>query len=495
MRSVDPPFRDRTRTWRFPRASCRTTFPGVPGRVLVLTLVLLVLAPLAASAADSGVERGPWSGAITPHSAVVKAKLRHHGEEAWLLVDPDPAFRNPARIGPVLSDSNHADVVAFGLDHLRPETVYHYMLEVRGIREATKAGKFTTFPRGPAWFRFAFASCGRTGSTNASYEMIRRNDPLFFLCTGDFHYEDIRTNRVEKFWHAYDKVLASPVQARLYREVPLVYVWDDHDYCGNNSDDRAAARPEARAAYGDYIAHYPFAFEGSEAPIAQAFEVGRAKFLVTDLRSQREPSNAREGPSKTMLGTAQKEWLKAQLLAANGRFPLIFWVSSVPWSGSAHTNHYWAVGTNQFGRIHHADLDYAQRHGHRHHAPAGVDSWAAYTTERREIADFIRSNHIRGLVLLHGDMHALAADNGSNTDFSTAGGGHGFPLFAAAPLDREWSLKGGPYSEGVYKPSKGEGCFGLVDVRDLGDRILVHFSGRNHEDREVLSLDVAVPGR
>ena len=64
---------------------------------------------------------------------------------------------------------------------------------------------------------------------------------------------------------------------------------------------------------------------------------------------------------------------------------------------------------------------------------------------------------------------------------------------SAAPLDREWSLKGGPYSAGVYKPSKGEGCFGLVEVTDLGRELKVHFGGRNNEDREVLSLDVTVP--
>ena len=347
---------------------------------------------------------------------------------------------------------------------------------------------------GRASFRFAFASCGRTGSTNASYEKIRGHDPLFFLCTGDFHYEDIKTNRVEKFWHAYDKVFASPVQARLYRQVPLIYMWDDHDYCGDNSDDRARGRPAVRSAYSTYIAHYPLQFVEPEGPISQSFQVGRTKFLVTDLRSQREPASARDGPAKTMLGGAQKAWLKRELLAANGRFPVIFWVSTVPWNGSTRTNYYWPVGTNMFGYIHHSRLDYTWPSNHPPHGPVGVDSWAAYATERREIADFIKANQIRGLIILHGDMHALAADDGSNTDFAT-GGGAPLPLFAAAPLDREASLKGGPYSEGLYKPSKGEGCFGLVEVEDRGRELRVRYSGRNNEDLEVIHLDVRFPAR
>ncbi len=459
-------------------------------RCLWFVLSLALVARTAS--AESRIDRGPWSGAVTTGGAIVKAKLRHEGYEAFLLVDPDPGFPAPRRIGPVVSDTNHANVVAFVVDQLRPETTYHYAIEIKGERETGKEGKFQTFHRGPFSFQFAFASCGRTGSTNASYEMIRRHDPLFFLCTGDLHYEDVRTNRVERFWHAYDKVLASPVQAALFRDVPLAYVWDDHDFCGNDSDDRAIGRSSARSAYDTYVPHYPLDFEEPEAPISQAFDVGRARFIVTDLRSQRDPSHLKESPSKTMLGMAQKEWLKRELTAANGKYPLIFWVSSVPWSGSTHTNFYWGVPTNHFGLVHGADLDLKSRPGHRPRVPLGVDSWAAYTTERREIADFIATNHIHGLILLHGDMHAVAADDGSNTDFTTARKGHGFPLFAAAPLDREWSLKGGPYSAGVYKPSKGEGCFGLVDVTDLGRELKVHFGGRNNEDQEVLSLDVTV---
>ena len=63
----------------------------------------------------------------------------------------------------------------------------------------------------------------------------------------------------------------------------------------------------------------------------------------------------------------------------------------------------------------------------------------------------------------------------------------------AAPLDQEPSIKGGPYSQGIYKVRKGEGCFGLVTVTDEGSEIAVSYSGRNNKNEEKISLKFKVP--
>jgi hypothetical protein len=115
-----------------------------------------------------------------------------------------------------------------------------------------------------------------------------------------------------------------------------------------------------------------------------------------------------------------------------------------------------------------------------------------YATERREIADFIKTNRISGVIILHGDSHMLAADDGRNGDFAT-GGGAPIPVLCAAPLDQDSSLKGGPYSQGVYRVQKGEGCFGLLTVNDRGDSMEVIYSGRNNRDEEKISLRLSVP--
>ena len=119
------------------------------------------------------------------------------------------------------------------------------------------------------------------------------------------------------------------------------------------------------------------------------------------------------------------------------------------------------------------------------------DYWAGFAFERHEIAQFIKDNGIKGVCILHGDAHMLAADNGSHSDYAT-GGGAPVPVLAAAPLDQDGSIKGGPYSQGVYKPLRGEGCFGLVSVVDRGARLRVVYSGRNHLNQEKIGLTFEV---
>jgi hypothetical protein len=158
-----------------------------------------------------------------------------------------------------------------------------------------------------------------------------------------------------------------------------------------------------------------------------------------------------------MLGKAQKAWFKQQLRAANGRFPLIVWVNTLPWIGAA-----------------------------------GDDGWHTYSNERRELADFIKDNNIRGLCMISGDAHMLAIDDGTNSDYAT-GGGAGFPVMHAASLDRSASVKGGPYSLGMY-PNRGQ--FGLMSVEDAGDSlIVVRWSGRNSAGLEVIAHTFSVAAR
>jgi phosphodiesterase/alkaline phosphatase D-like protein/dienelactone hydrolase len=445
----------------------------------------------------SVIDSGPWSGAVTPTAAWVKAKLVREGLNARLLVSQSPSLVDPKYFGPDLSRTNDGNVVQFRAEDLRPDTQYHYALEIDGRLDRKKAGQFKTFPPpGPASFTIAFASCARTGSTSDVFDRIRENRPLFFMNMGDFHYLNIQTNDRARFRDAYETVLASPQQAQLYREVPFVYIWDDHDFGGNNSNRKASSHDAARGTYDEFVPHYPLplAFEKGGGPICQSFSVGRVKFILTELRSERDDVRKKDDARKSILGAPQKEWLKKELLEANGKYPLICWVSSVPWIGTAGTNVYHAVKTNQFGLIHLTNLvDTARSRTNRNGTVTNDDNWGQFATERREIADFIKAHRIRGLCILHGDSHMLAADDGTHSDYATDGGGPRIPVMCAGPLDQEPSLKGGPYSHGVYRMSKGEGGFGLLTVTDKGHAIDVAFSGRNNKNEEKISLRFSMP--
>ncbi len=438
------------------------------------------------------IDRGPWAGAATPNSAVIKAKLIREGLRSRLALSKSPSLADPIYLPSAPSHATNFNMVGWQAERLAPDTQYYYAVEVEGRLDRRHAGQFKTFPPpGPASFSVAFASCARTGSTLDTFDRIRENHPLFFMHTGDFHYLDIHTNSQTVFAAAYNSVLASPPQAELFRSLPIVYIWDDHDFAGNNSDGRAAAHPAALRAYDLHVPHYPLVFPGPYGAVNQSFSVGRVKFILTDLRSQRDDSHKHDGPEKTMMGPRQKEWFKNELLAANGKYPLICWVSSVPWLGEPRTNYYHWIHADQYGYFHHSNY-VGLAEGRTNRNAVADDHWSVYAAERREIADFIKNNHIQGVCILHGDSHMLAADDGSHSDYAT-GGGAPLPVMCAAPLDQAASIKGGYYSQGVYRVRPGEGGFGLLNISDVGDRIDVSYSGRNNKNEEKISLKFSVP--
>jgi len=180
----------------------------------------------------------------------------------------------------------------------------------------------------------------------------------------------------------------------------------------NDSDRTSRSRGAALEGYRRFVPHYPLA-PGPDAPIHQAFRVGRVVFLVTDCRSARSPRRLPEG-ERTMLGEPQRLWLEEQLEAARSA-PLVVWVNSVPWI---------------------TKRDESTKEG-----------WAPFERERRRIADtIVRLGLVERLVMLSGDAHMLALDDGTHSQYSTLPGApaRGFVVAHAAPMDRRPTRKGGP---------------------------------------------------
>src|SRR5690606_35675796 len=256
-------------------------------------------------------------------------------------------------------------------------------------------------------------------------------------------------NRVETFRSAFNAHLSKPRLRALLAGMPLLYQWDDHDFGPNDSNRNSPSREASLLNYRQLVPHHPLAVAGDDplGPVDQSFTVGRVHFILSDLRSQRDPDTRR------MMNAEQDAWFRKELLAArDAGHPLILWMSSVPWNGSANT---WN------------------------------DRWQGYADHRREIADFIKANGLAGRVaILSGDAHMTAIDDGSHSDFATDGGAP-IPVFQAGPILNKGSYKGGPYSHGArYETPAGQqiSYFGLVDIADDGAEIRVTFSGRDGTD-------------
>lgn len=416
-------------------------------KVFVAVVLILILAQSALHLHRPAVPAAvdwQWAGAVTADGFRLTARLT--GDAAVrLALAADSAFSQPVYTALQQAQAASDWVIAFDVTGLQPATEYYYTLEVDGALNLAGAGRLRTFPVGAASFKFAFSADAVTGSNAPVYDSLAALGPDFTLITGDLFYADIAANDPALYRAAYYASLRQPRQANLRRAAPLIYIWDDHDYSTNNSDSTSPARPAARQSYQALTPHYPLAEGRGDVPIYQAFSVGRVRFILTDLRSERSPDSTPDGPAKSMLGARQKAWLQQELLAASGRYPLIVWVSSVPWIGPAET---------------------------------GGDYWGGFSTERAEIARFIEENNIQGLVMLSGDAHMAALDDGRNNRYGPSGAAL-FPVLHAAPLQQNGSIKGGPYSHGAFAPaSQLDGQFAWVEVQDSGEQVCLDYSAR-----------------
>src|SRR3546814_9751085 len=98
---------------------------------------------------------------------------------------------------------------------------------------------------------------------------------------------------------------------------------------------------------------------------------GGVDFFVLDGRYHRDPIVKPDDANKTMLGAAQKAWLKRELKASTTPFKVLA-------IGGG-----WSCAENE----------------------EGGDSWGVYLTERTELFDFIRDEGIGGVVCISGDSH------------------------------------------------------------------------------------------
>jgi hypothetical protein len=371
-----------------------------------------------------------WVGALQPRSADVVAKLSSASTNCRAVVSTSPKLTTPLYSTSVEVSASRSYMAKMKIGGLTPNTLYYYAIESNGSidKSSNDIGTFTTPVDGAFSYRFVVASCAVT-SDHQVYTAMKNKSPLFYMSTGDLHYgnpnsgTDINVHRIP-----YEqRILAREPARYFFNNVPFAYIWDDHDYSGDGSNFSSAGRVNARVAYQEMIPHYPLHAGSGDVGIYQAFTIGRVRFILSDLRSERSP--------QAIMSDAQKVWFKEECLKARDNKQIIAWVSGVSFGGYS------------------------------------ADNWGGYKAERTELSNFFRDNRIRSMFILSGDAHMIAIDNGSNHDFSTGSNNpNDYPVFQAAALNNKGSTKGGTYSEGgtFPNPDATVGQYGVVDVVDDG---------------------------
>lgn len=418
------------------------------------TISIIVSLLLSSSVIYSQTVNFFWSGAVTSSSFEVKAQISNSYINARLLYSKDSLFSVYKVSSSQVSYSQNNNIVTFKIENLNPSQQYYYRFSLNHSIDTTLFGKCKTFSEALDTFTIALGSCSWTGSNHPVFETIRQTSPLLFLHMGDIHYENIGINDIRYFQSAFNRVLNSPTQSKLYQQIPIAYMWDDHDYGPNNSDSTSPSREAARFTYRQYVPHFPLVENEIDKAIYHSFSIGRVKFIMCDSRSARSPANAVDDENKTMLGATQKAWFKQQLVDGRDNYALTVWVNTLPWIGVT-----------------------------------GDDGWYLYTHERKELSNFIQDNNIQNLCMVSGDAHMIAIDDGTNSNYADSGG-NGFPVLHAASLHRTPGVKGGPYSHGAFP---GIGQFGTMQVSDLGDAISVHWKGLNYLNELIVAYSFSYP--
>lgn len=282
----------------------------------------------------------------------------------------------------------HDFTTAITLPALDPQSIYEYRVEFEG-GSTTPWYSFKTFPESgvPEKFDFIFSACFRVkNQPHPIFDHIKDMAPVFVALLGDNMYADYDGDvnagadetRILAFRTKYDRNLEEHFQT-LSSSIPIMAIWDDHDYGRDNSDGTYPYKEEAKQVFKETFPPYPY--ETEEGGLYYRFSVADVDFFVLDTRWYRTPMQATDGPEKTMLGETQLAWLLNGLRNSRALFKIVF--------SSVSLNDY--GGDTSSGRL-------------------GLDNWAGYLFERELIMAHLAANNLKGVLFFSGDQHYPSAN-------------------------------------------------------------------------------------
>lgn len=317
---------------------------------------------------------------------------------------------------------------------LRPATRYYYRF--RSGAAVSEIGTFVTAPARDASTDVVFAYSGDSDGTKVRglpafgpfpiLGRVQAENPAFFVYLGDTIYSDSGlaaepATTLDGYRRKYQENRRVVFLRSLLRSTSTIAVADDHEVM-NDYDPPSVPPERLRAAWQAFREYWPVR-EGPGGRLYRGFRWGKElEVIVLDERSYRSPRVNRSAvcdnppgsktadiaptlppplrqgfaaitpqlslpapvaclaalsdPSRTMLGEAQKAWLKQVLLGSDATWKVI--INGVP------IQELFALP---------------------------YDRWEGYAAERVEILNFIRSSGIRNVVWLTTDTHATIVND------------------------------------------------------------------------------------
>ena len=170
--------------------------------------------------------------------------------------------------------------------------------------------------------RFAFGSCaGHFGvEYPAIWQGLLTQHPALFLWLGDAVYADTmyfpllhKITPVDQWAAKYNNMKEASGYKELRTNVPILGVWDDHDYGINNGDRTHPMKVEAQRLFLDFLDEAKDSPRRSQEGLYTSYVLGppgkQVKLILLDVRYFRDPWDY----VGDTLGEQQWKWLESEL--------------------------------------------------------------------------------------------------------------------------------------------------------------------------------------
>jgi hypothetical protein len=346
------------------------------------------------------------------------------------------------------------------LENLSIDTQYYYRY-IDGIDVIADVFKFkTTAIESPYSFTMGFGGCPRATVDSVVFGRIRDRNVEFFQSLGDTTYIDNEDPTGVTQKNAWFTWLARSDVREMNDNIAYSYMWDDHDFGNNDSNSLNPATSAQQANFRNMFPSHDL--ELASGSIYYAYTVGRVRFIVPDLRSERlDP---------LIVSETQMAWIKQEFTdySENDNLKAVVLVSSSMWLPLFDND-----------------------------AP---DSWQQAAAQRTELTDHIVLLGVNNeMVLISSDIHVLCGDSGANNNYGTGGTG-GWPVYHSAPM--AGTTYGTPTTNidlGYASPSHGGGSvfqYATLEIVDNITSVDITYNGYNAvADTKVIthSINIAPP--
>lgn len=353
-------------------------------------------------------------------------------EVNWEIAE-DVNFTHIINSGKVLTTFEHDHTVHADPSGLEAGTVYFYRFHALG--ETTVTGRTKTLPKdGATHLRFAQVSCAKfnAGFFNAYKRISTRDDLDFILHLGDYIYEAANTppagqtpgadigrpfnplhecKTLEDYRTRYAQYHSDPDVQAMHASLPLISTVDDHEFAdGAWRGGGDVHNEEQDGAWSDRLARcfrvrnewLPIRLPDPNDPqrVYRKVELGGlADIFLINTRTYRDqpvPAPEMNDPSRTELGTVQREWLFHEFESSTSTWRVLGnpSVLSTTWRKDVTDEVKLALLKTKLIAADGLGPDY--------------DQWDGYPAERSMVFDLFRK--LRGnIAVLSGDIHVSMA--------------------------------------------------------------------------------------